>query len=74
MKKIIILILCLPFFLLAQDSQKRKDKLKQQGSKFETIVIGDQIPMIDNELRSVKGNWMSIESVKEKNGLIVIFT
>jgi|TARA_B110000196_G_scaffold111704_1_gene97056 thioredoxin-related protein len=74
MKKIIILILCLPFFLLAQDSQKRKDKLKQQGSKFETIAIGDQIPMIDNELRSVKGNWMSIESVKEKNGLIVIFT
>ena len=74
MKKILLISLCFPFFLFAQDSQKRKDKIKQQGSKFETIAIGDQIPMIDNELKSVRGTWSSIESIRKQNGLIVIFT
>ncbi|MBT3993427.1 MAG: hypothetical protein HOF02_05165, partial [Gammaproteobacteria bacterium] len=74
MKKIIIFILCLPFLVIAQDSQKRKDKLKQQGSSFETIQIGSNMPKIRNQLKSVDGSMISIMPVKEKNGLLVIFT
>lgn len=74
MKKIIIFILCLPFLVIAQDSQKRKDKLKQQGSSFETIQIGSNMPKIQNQLKSVDGSMISIMPVKEKNGLLVIFT
>ena len=74
MKKIIILFLCLPFIMFAQDSQKRKDKIKQQSESFETIEIGSNIPKIKNKLKSVDGDMYSIMPVKENNGLIVIFT
>ena len=46
MKKITTLIMCLPFLIFAQNTEKSKNK----NSSFETITINDKIPEIDFEL------------------------
>ncbi|MDG2139560.1 MAG: thioredoxin family protein [Flavobacteriales bacterium] len=74
MKKTLLILLCFPFFLFAQDSQKRMKKKLDNQSKYQTINIKDKIPSIETELKSVKETWFSLESMKAQNGLIVIFT
>jgi|TARA_B110000240_G_scaffold33872_1_gene36701 thioredoxin-related protein len=70
MKKITTLIMCLPFLIFAQNTEKSKNK----NSSFETISINDKIPEIDFELESVNKEWMTINSQLGDNGLLVIFT
>jgi peroxiredoxin len=70
MKKITTLIMCLPFLIFAQNTEKSKNK----NSSFETISISDKIPEIDFELESVNKEWMTINSQLGDNGLLVIFT
>jgi thioredoxin-related protein len=70
MKKITTLIMCLPFLIFAQNTEKSKNK----NSSFETISINDKIPEIDFELESVNKKWMTINSQVGDNGLLVIFT
>jgi len=70
MKKITTLIMCLPFLIFAQNTEKSKNK----NSSFETISINDKIPEIDFELESVNKEWMTINSQVGDNGLLVIFT
>jgi len=70
MKKITTLIMCLPFLIFAQNTEKSKNK----NSSFETISISDKIPEIDFELESVNKEWMTINSQVGDNGLLVIFT
>ena len=70
MKKITTLIMCLPFLIFAQNTEKSKNK----NSSFETISINDKIPEIDFELESVNKEWMTINSQVGDNGLVVTFT
>ncbi|MDA9656234.1 thioredoxin family protein [Flavobacteriales bacterium] len=65
MKKIIILIMCLPFLVFTQNTEK---------SKFQTISINEKIPEVDFELKSVNEEWITINSQTSDNGLLVIFT
>ena len=65
MKKIIILIMCLPFLVFAQNTEK---------TKFQTISINEKMPEVDFELKSVNEQWITINSQTSDNGLLVIFT
>ena len=65
MKKIIIFIMCLPFLVFAQNTEK---------TKFQTISINEKMPEVDFELKSVNEEWIRINSQTSDNGLLVIFT
>jgi len=65
MKKITIFIMCLPFLIFAQNTEK---------SKFQTISINEKMPEVDFELKSVNEEWITINSQTSDNGLLVIFT
>ena len=69
MKKILITLLCLPFIMLAQNSDK-----KSSQEEFPTIEIKDEMPNMDYEMKSVNGISYSLNNLKEKNGIIVLFT
>ncbi len=69
MKKILITLLCLPFIMLAQNSDK-----KSSQEEFPTIEIKDEMPNMDYEMKSVNGISYSLNNLKEKNGLIILFT
>ena len=65
MKKITIFIMCLPFLIFGQNTEK---------SKFQTISINEKMPEVDFELKSVNEEWITINSQTSDNGLLVIFT
>lgn len=65
MKKITIFIMCLPFLIFAQNTEK---------SKFQTISVNEKMPKVDFELKSVNEQWITINSQTSDNGLLVIFT
>ena len=69
MKKILITLLCLPFIMLAQNSDK-----KSSQEEFPTIEIKDEMPNMDYEMKSVNGISYSLNNLKEKNGIIILFT
>ena len=69
MKKILITLLCLPFIMLAQNSDK-----KSSQEEFPTIEIKDEMPNMDYEMKSVNGISYSPNNLKEKNGIIILFT
>ena len=69
MKKILITLLCLPFIMLAQNSDK-----KSSQEEFPTIEIKDEMPNMDYEMKSVNGISYSLNNIKEKNGIIILFT
>ena len=68
MKKLLLILLTLPFLTLAQNGKKT------EKSQFKTIEINSEMPNIDDKLQSVNGYSYSLGSISEKNGLIVIFT
>ena len=68
MKKLLLILLTLPFLTQAQYGKKT------EKSQFKTIEINSEIPNIDQKLKSVNGYSYSLESISEKNGLVVIFT
>lgn len=57
--------MCLPFLVFAQNTEK---------TKFQTISINEKMPEVDFELKSVNGEWITINSQTSDNGLLVIFT
>ena len=69
MKKLLLAFLCLSFLTFAQKSNK-----KSSQEKFKTIEIKDEMPNIDFKMKSVNGLSYSLNSLTEKNGLIVLFT
>ena len=69
MKKILITLLCLPFIMLAQNSDK-----KSSQEEFPTIEIKDEMPNMDYEMKSVNGISYSLNNLNEKNGIIILFT
>jgi thioredoxin-related protein len=69
MKKLLLILLCLPIITIAQYGKKKSEK-----SQFETIEINSKIPKMDQKLKSVNGYSYSLKSISEKNGLVVIFT
>ncbi len=69
MKKILITLLCLPFIMLAQNSDK-----KSSQEEFPTIEIKDEMPNMDYEMKSVNGISYSLNNLKERNGIIILFT
>ena len=69
MKKILITLLCLPFIMLAQNNDK-----KSSQEEFPTIEIKDEMPNMDYEMKSVNGISYSLNNLKEKNGIIILFT
>ena len=69
MKKILITLLCLPFIMFAQNSDKKSSK-----EEFPTIEIKDEMPNMDYEMKSVNGISYSLNNLKEKNGIIILFT
>ena len=69
MKKILITLLCLPFIIFAQNSDK-----KSIQEEFPTIEIKDEMPNMDYEMKSVNGISYSLNNLKEKNGIIILFT
>jgi thioredoxin-related protein len=69
MKKILITLLCLPFIMFAQNSDK-----KSSQEEFPTIKIKDEMPNMDYEMKSVNGISYSLNNLKEKNGIIILFT
>ena len=69
MKKILITLLCLPFIMLAQNSDK-----KSSQEEFPTIEIKDEMPNMDYEMKSINGISYSLNNLKEKNGIIILFT
>jgi len=68
MKKLLLILLTLPFLTLAQNGKKT------EKSQFKTIEINSEMPNMDDKLQAVNGYSYSLESISEKNGLIVIFT
>ena len=68
MKKLLLILLTLPFLTLAQYGKKT------EKSQFKTIEINSEIPNMEQKLKSVNGYSYSLESISEKNGLVVIFT
>ena len=68
MKKLLLILLSLPFLTIAQYGKKT------EKSQFKTIEINSEMPNIDDKLQSVNGYSYSLGSISEKNGLIVIFT
>ena len=69
MKKILITLLCLPFIMFAQNSDK-----KSSQEEFPTIEIKDEMPNMDYEMKSVNGISYSLNNLKERNGIIILFT
>ena len=69
MKKLLITFLCFPFIIFAQNSEK-----KSSQEEFKTIQIKDEMPNMDDKLKSVNGLSYSLKNISEKNGLIVLFT
>ena len=69
MKKILITLLCVPFIMFAQNSDK-----KSSQEEFPTIEIKDEMPNMDYEMKSVNGISYSLNNLKEKNGIIILFT
>ena len=49
MKKILITLLCLPFIMFAQNSDK-----KSSQEEFPTIEIKDEMPNMDYEMKSLQ--------------------
>ena len=47
---------------------------KTEKSQFKTIEINSEMPNIDEKLQSVNGYSYSLESIVEKNGILIIFT
>ena len=68
MKKLLLILLTLPFLTLAQYGKKT------EKSQFKTIEINSEMPNMDDKLQAVNGYSYSLESISEKNGLVVIFT
>ena len=68
MKKLLLILLTLPILTLAQYGKKT------EKSQFKTIEINSEMPNIDEKLQSVNGYSYSLESIVEKNGLLIIFT
>ena len=69
MKKLLLILLCFPLITIAQYGKKKSEK-----SQFETIEIKAKMPIADKKLQSVNGYSYSLESMLEKNGLLIIFT
>ena len=69
MKKLLLILLCFPIITIAQYGKKKSEK-----SQFETIEIKAEMPIADKKLQSVNGYSYSLESIVEKNGLLIIFT
>ena len=67
MKKILITLLCLPFLMFTQSK-------KQDQEIFETLEIKAEMPLMEEELKSVNGFSYSLKTLTEKNGIIVLFT
>ena len=67
MKKILITLLCLPLLMFAQSK-------KQDQEMFETLEIKAEMPLMEDELKSVNGFSYSLKTLTEKNGIIVLFT
>ena len=67
MKKILITLLCLPFLMIAQSK-------KQDQEMFETLEIKAEMPLMEDELKSINGFSYSLKTLTEKNGIIVLFT
>ena len=67
MKKILITLLCLPFLMFTQSK-------KQDQEMFETLEIKAEMPLMEEELKSVNGFSYSLKTLTEKNGIIVLFT
>lgn len=67
MKKILITLLCLPVLMFAQSK-------KQDQEMFETLEIKAEMPLMEDELKSVNGFSYSLKTLTEKNGIIVLFT
>ena len=65
MKKILITLLCLPFLMFAQSK-------KQDQEMFETLEIKAEMPLMEDELKSVNGFSYSLKTLTEKNGIIVL--
>ena len=68
MKKLLLILLSLPLITLAQYGKKT------EKSQLKTIEINSEMPNMDQELKSTNGKSYSLESISEKNGLVVIFT
>jgi thioredoxin-related protein len=68
MKKLLLILLTLPILTLAQYGKKT------EKSQFKTIEINSEMPNIDVKLQSVNGYSYSLESIVEKNGILIIFT
>ena len=68
MKKLLLILLTLPILTLAQNGKKT------EKSQFKTIEINSEMPNIDEKLQSVNGYSYSLESIVEKNGILIIFT
>ncbi len=68
MKKLLLILLSLPLIIVAQYGEKN------EKSQFKTIEINSEMPNMDQKLKSINGYSYSLESISEKNGLIVIFT
>ena len=69
MKKLLLILLCFPIMTIAQYGKKKSEK-----SQFKTIEINSEMPNMNQKLQSINGYSYSLESISEKNGLIVIFT
>jgi thioredoxin-related protein len=69
MKKLLLILLCFPIITIAQYGKKKSEK-----SQLETIEIKAEMPNMEQKLKSVNGYSYSLESISEKNGLVVIFT
>jgi hypothetical protein len=68
MKKLLLILISLPLLTIAQYGKKT------EKSQFETIEIKAEMPNMEQKLKSINGNSYSLESISEKNGLVVIFT
>ena len=68
MKKLLLILLSLPLITLAQYGKKT------EKSQLKTIEINSEMPNMNQELKSTNGKSYSLESISEKNGLVVIFT
>ena len=69
MKKLLLVLLCFPIITIAQYGKKKSEK-----SQFKTIEINSEMPSTGEKLQSVNGYSYSLESMLEKNGLLIIFT
>jgi hypothetical protein len=68
MKKLLLILLSLPLLTIAQYGKKT------EKPQFKTIEINSEMPNTTQKLKSVNGYSYSLESISEKNGLVVIFT